>query len=167
MEYKKFLTLARRYRNSETDYEYRYMELLVTQKADIASWKKPLTKYESWSELLKEEGLCTISMFHNYEKAQSVIDTFWIKRLGVYASVSIAQLNSETRTTVLASVKKWYGEHKVAPTYQRVSKYVRDLGRASRKRKTENKMVKMRAYIKICQALLKKNRISVPEETWT
>jgi hypothetical protein len=167
MEYKKFLALARRYRGNETDYEYKYMELLVAQKADRINWKKPATRYDSWSELLKEEGLCTVSMFQNYEKAQGLLEPLWIKRLGVYASVSIAQLSNETRGTVLNTVKKWYGEHKVAPTYQRVSKYVRDLGRASRKKKTESKLVKMRAYIKVCQALLKKNRISVPEETWT
>ncbi len=167
MEYSKFLALARRYRGGQTEYEYKYMELLVAQKADRLNWMKPRTRHESWSDLLREEGLCTVSMFNNYEKAKSVIDPLWLKRLGVYPSVSIAQLDQVTRVTILASVKKWYGEHKVAPTYQRVSKYVRDLGRASRKKKTESKLVKMRAYIKACQALLKKNKISIPEETWT
>lgn len=167
MEYKKFLATARRYRGSQTEYEYKYMELLVAQKADKAAWKNPVTPHHSWSELLKEEGLCTISMFNNYEKAKRTIDDLWIQRLGVYASVSLAQLSDDARVTILKSVKDWYGAHKVAPTYQRVSKYVRDLGKASRKRKVENKMVKMRTYIKVCQALLKKNKISVPEETWT
>src|ERR1041384_3679694 len=137
MEYSKFLSLARKYRAGETENEYRYMELLVAQKADVLNWKKPRTSYETWPELLKEEGLCTYSMFKSYEKAKVVLDSVWIKRLGVYASVSIAKLDRETQTEVLSSVKRWYGQHGVAPTYQRVSKYVRDLGRSSRKTKVE------------------------------
>jgi hypothetical protein len=167
MEYTKFLSLVRKYKTGETENEYRYMELLVDQKKDVLNWKKPRTSYETWSELLREEGLCTYSMFQNYEKAKTVIDNTWIRRLGVYASVSLAKLDRTTQAEVLASVKRWYGQHQVAPTYQRVSKYVRDLGLAARKMKVENRVQKMKAYIKVCQRLLKQNRISVPKETWT
>jgi chromosomal replication initiation ATPase DnaA len=166
MEYTKFLSLARKYRTGQTDSEHLFLELLVAQEEQVLDWRKPKSQYDTWSELLQGEGFCTITTYRNYKKARQLIERSWIRRLGVYASVSIAQLDLDTRVTVLTSVKKWYGEHSVAPTYQRVSKYVRDLGKASRKAKSENKVTKMRAYIRVCQDLLKKHKIMIPKETW-
>ena len=167
MHYEKFLELARKYKGDQANQEYKFLELLIEQEADVLNWKHPRTSYKTWSELLRSEQLCTPTLYQNYKKARSLISDLWIGRFGAYASISIAKLDSATREAILAKVKKWYGEHKVPPTYQRVAMYVRDMGTTTRKTKRDARIQKMRAYILVCQGLLKKHKIPVPKETWT
>lgn len=166
MNYDKFLELAQRYKANQAENEVKFLELLVEQEADVLNWKKPRTSYASWGELLREEGLCTWTTYRNYKKARQLIQASWIEKLGVYASISISKLDETERKTILDQVKKWYGAHKVTPTYQRVSKYVRDLGGRRRRTAKESKIRLMQNYIVKCQGLLKKNKIDVPPETW-
>lgn len=167
MQYSKFIEKARKLKGDQAATEVAFWELLVEQEKDELSWKAPKTPYKTWWALLRGEGLCTWSTYENYKKARALISTSWIKKFGVYASISISKLDADTRDSVFKTTKAWYTNYNVPPTYQRISKYVRDLGRASRMTKRENKIAKMRAYIKKCQALLKKNKIEIPEETWT
>jgi len=166
MNYDRFLELAQKYKADQANNEVKFLELLVAQEEDVLNWKKPRTSYASWAELLREEGLCTWTTYRNYKKARQLLSSGWIEKLGVYASISISKLDETTRKTVFDQVKKWYGQHKVTPTYQRVSKYVRDLGGARRRTAKESKIRLMRTYIVKCQALLKKHKIEVPPETW-
>jgi hypothetical protein len=166
MNYDKFLDLAQKYKADQARNEVKFLELLVEQEGDVLNWKAPRTPYKSWSELLREEGLCTFTTYRNYKRARQLIPEQWISKLGVYASISISKLDEAQRRTILEQVKKWYGHHKVTPTYQRVSKYVRDLGGSRRKTARSSKVQLMRAYIVKCQGLLKKNKIEVPPETW-
>jgi hypothetical protein len=162
MEHTKFIALARQYKADQAENEYKFLELLVTQEEDVAAWKNK-TPYKSWGELLREEGLCTITTYRNYKKARQLLSLTWIKRLGVYASISISKLDDDTRDKVLSSVKQWYSQHQVTPTYQRVSKYVRNLGGHVKKTKRENQVRVLKTYIAKCHALLKKNRIPLPQ----
>lgn len=166
MEYTKFLRTARGLRASQTEYEYKYMELLVDQEADLINWLSPRSPYRSWYDLLRGEGLCTVTTYKNYKRARQHITPLWIEKLGVYPAINIAKLDTDDRDTVLKKVQAWYREYKVRPHYQLVSTFVQGLSRAARKKKSEGKLAKMRAYIKVCQALLKKNKITVPVETW-
>ncbi len=166
MNYDKFLDLAQKYKADQARNEVKFLELLVEQEADVLNWKAPRTPYKAWSELLREEGLCTFTLYRNYKKARQLLPEQWIQKLGAYASISISKLDDESRRIILEQVKKWYGNHKVTPTYQRVSKYVRDLGGKRRRAVRASKIQLMRAYIIKCQSLLKKNKIDVPPETW-
>lgn len=163
MEFTKFLKRARELRESQFDNEYEYFELLIKQEEDLLSWE---SKYDSWADVLTTEGLIAVSAYRKYKKTRGAIPTVWIKKLGVYASMSIVALDKETRDTVFTQVKSWHSRHQTAPTYQRVSKYVRDLGRSSRKKKVSTKTQKMLTYIRVCQGLLRDNKIPYPKEPW-
>jgi hypothetical protein len=165
MEYTKFLTRARELRANQVSSEHAFLELLIQQEEAVLDWKKPKSKYSSWDDLLRGERFCTLTMYRDYKKARSLITQPWIKKLGVYASVNIARLDDKARQSVMKSVRSWYNEHSVAPTYQLVSQYVKHLD-SFKKAKGPTKMAKMTAYIKICQDLLKRHGIAFPKETW-
>lgn len=163
MEYSKFLEKARKLKTSQAGNEVEFLNLLVEQENDMLDWKSPKTSYRTWNELLRGEQLVTVTTYTGYKKARERLPKVWIDKLGVYASISISKLNEADRNKILTSVKKWYASHQVAPTYQRVAKYVRDL---HPRKSTESRARKMLSYIRTCQAILRKNKIEVPKETW-
>ena len=163
MEFSKFIDKARKLKTDQSGNEVAFLNLLVEQESDILDWKHPKTNYRSWGELLRKEGLCTPTTYTGFKLARDRLPAAWINRLGVYASISISRLNETDRTKVFASVKKWYTSRQTAPTYQRISLYVKEL---HPRKKTETKQQRMMAYIRTCQALLRKNKIEVPAESW-
>lgn len=163
MEYSKFIDRARKLKTSQSGNEVDFLNLLVEQETDILDWKSPKTPYKTWYELLRGEQLTTVTTYTGYKKARERLPKVWIDKLGVYASISLGKLSEADRNKVLTTVKKWYASHQVAPTYQRVAKYVRDL---HPRKQTESRGRKMLAYIRACQAILRKNKIEVPKETW-
>jgi hypothetical protein len=163
MEYSKFLDKARKLKTSQSGNEVAFLDLLVDQEADVLDWKTPKTPYKSFNELLRAEGLCTVTTYSGYKKARERLPAQWINKMGVYASISVSKLNENDRNKVMASVKKWYGTFQVAPTYQRISRFVREL---HPRKQTESKSRKMLTYIRTCQSIMRKNKIDVPKETW-
>lgn len=163
MEYSKFLEKARKLKTNQSGNEVDFLNLLVEQENDMLDWKHPKTPYKSWYELIRGEQLVTVTTYTGYKKARERLPKIWIDKLGVYASISIGKLGEADRNKILTSVKKWYSAHQVAPTYQRVSRYLRDL---HPRKQTESRGRKMLSYIRQCQSILRKNKIEVPKETW-
>jgi hypothetical protein len=163
MEFVKFIDKARKLKTNQSGNEVDFLNLLVDQEDNILDWKHPRTPYRSWNELLRGEGLCTPSTYTGYKLARERIPVLWIGKLGVYASISISRLGEADRAKVFGSVKKWYSTRQTAPTYQRISRYVKEL---HPRKKAPSRAQKMMSYIRTCQSLLRKNKIEVPEETW-
>jgi hypothetical protein len=166
MQYAKFIALAQSLKAGQASNEVKFLDLLVDQEADVINWKTK-ENYTSWAELLREEGLCTYTTYVSYKKAKEILPSSWIAKLGVYATISLSKLDADQRGKVFDQVKKWYAAHQVAPTYQRVSTYVKNIGGSRRKAKAASKLQKMKTYITKCQGLLKQHKIPVPEVTWS
>lgn len=166
MRYDKFLQLAQKYKAGQSSSEVHFLELLVEQEADIINWKDH-TGCKSWAEVLKREGFCTPATYSNYKRARERIPRMWVERFGVHATINIAKLDEGVRDQIFGRVKTWYHSNRMTPTYQRVSTYVKSLGIGTSRRRGSNKVQKMKAYIRRCQALLNKNQIPIPRETWS
>ena len=129
----------------------------------------------SWESLLREEGLCTPTLFYDFKKAVKFVD---VKVFGVYASAAIAKLKVQYRRRVVRSTQEWIDTHQVPPTYQRISKYVTVMRKELGIRPASNPLTALRLennrlkrelsksqqYCELLQATLKKNNIRVPKE---
>lgn len=152
------------------------MTLLLDVEPRLAVWQANPNQTRSWDQLLREEGLCTPTLFHDFKRSTGIVD---VAVFGVYASAAIAKLKKEYRTRIIRATQAWIDSHQVPPTYQRISKYVaelkKELGIRSRPTtpihalRTENNRLKRELgkaerYIETLQAALRDNNIRVPKE---
>lgn len=165
MQYGRFLARAKTLRATHNANHIKLFELLAQQEEDILDWKWPRSKYYTWAELLKGEGLCTYAAYRQYKKACDILTPEWLHKLGIYPSISLARLSDKDRPEILRRVKRWYTGHRVPPTYQLVSTYVRNVRRELQPDRL-TKVQRMLAYIRACQTLLTSHKIAVPKETW-
>jgi hypothetical protein len=173
-EYENFIQSAKKFANGGETQRLSLMKLLIDTEARKSIWHSKTT-HTSWDILLREEGLCTPSLFHDFKRARGVVD---VEVFGVYASAALVKLNTEYRSKIVRSTQRWIDAHRVPPTYQRITKYVaelkKELGIRSpstpiRSLRAENSRLKREVnrcheYIDTLQAVLKKNHLPVPRE---
>lgn len=178
MTYDSFITQARKYANGSEAERLHLMALLLDTEPRKAFWQRQTNGQPklTWELFLREEGLCTIGLYRNFKTATSLVD---VNVFGVYASAALGKLPSVLRTRIVQQTQAWISSHHLPPTYQRISKYVRDLhtGIAPPRGKrtpihalrTENNRLKRELneaydYIHTLQAALKKAGVRIPRE---
>lgn len=174
--YASFIQNAKKYANQGESQRLNLMKLLLDTEPRKSIWQQNPSNTLSWDLLLREEGLCTPALFHDFKRATKIVD---VEVFGVYASAAIAKLKAEFRGRIVRQTQKWIESHRVPPTYQRISKYVSELkkelgirGRPSSPLHTlrsENNRLKRDLnkaddYIDILKATLKKNNVRIPRE---
>ncbi len=174
--YSGFIQTAKRYANQGESQRLQLMMLLLDTEPRKAVWQANPNHTTSWDSLLREEGLCTPTLFHDFKRAKGIVE---VKVFGVYASNAIAKLKKEYRGRIIRATQGWINSHRVPPTYQRITKYVAEMkkemgirGRPStpvHALRTENNRLKRElnrteTYVEILQAVLKKNNLRIPRE---
>lgn len=174
--YSSFIQNAKRYANQGESQRLNLMKLLLDTEPRKSIWHDNPNHTVSWDELLREEGLCTPALFHDFKRATKIVD---VEVFGVYASAAIAKLTTQYRPRIVRLTQAWINTHKVPPTYQRITKYVwelkKDMGIRSRAStpihalRTENNRLKREldhanSYIDTLKATLKKSNVRIPRE---
>jgi hypothetical protein len=174
--YSSFIQTAKRYANEGESQRLNLMKLLLDFEPRKALWQSNPNQTTSWDSLLREEGLCTPALFHDFKRALKIVD---VDVFGVYASAAIAKLTTDVRGRIVRSTQKWIDSHRVPPTYQRITKYVGEMRKEMgiRRRpstpihalRAENNRLKRElnkadTYIETLQASLKKHGIRIPRE---
>ncbi len=174
-QYNSFIRAAKRLSNDSEDSHLRLMLLLVETEPKTAIWFENPHGLRSWDELLREEGLCTPSKYHGF-KAANANPNIDVKTLGVYASILIQRLPKEMRSKVIAMTREWIKNHRVPPTYQRISTYVKTLRGKQPKQpgtlaslrdenaRLKKKLEEKEAYISQLKNMLTNHKIRVPRE---
>jgi hypothetical protein len=132
------------------------MEYLLTISLQPLVWRE---KYLTFNKLLLNEKLCTVSRFLAFKKAVRL--QLPLKSLGVEAACLLACLPKAKRSEIRRLVVGWVGKHKIPPTYQLVSEYIK---RAIPKKKRWPTMVDWREYAHALQALCTEHQITFPPE---
>jgi hypothetical protein len=152
------------------------MLLLVDTEPRRALWRANPEQVRSWDVLLREEGLCTPGLYHDFKRAKKTLN---VQLFGVYASAALVKLPAEYRQRIMRSTQDWIALHKIPPTYQRITRYVVGLRREAGIRgpskpidalRSENNRLKRElnkadSYIETLQATLRKHQIRIPKET--
>jgi len=123
MTFQSFLREAKRLsnRSEECWLALLYLLLETEQKGDI--WRP---HYRSWNELLETEGLCSVKHYRAFKLIQGELSPKAIRTLGVYAAINIGRItNKDRRSEVTQKTLRWISRHKVRPTYQRISEYLK------------------------------------------
>jgi hypothetical protein len=152
------------------------MDLLVETEPRKSIWQDNPEKTTSWNALLREQSLCTPTLYHDFKKAKKLLN---VDIFGVYASVALVKLKVEYRARITNATQRWVEAHKVPPTYQRITKYVRELrkelgirGKPSTPihamrhelNSLARQLNKAHEYIEVLQASLKTHNIRIPRE---
>lgn len=151
MNYRDFIRQAKEFANRGENYRVKLMLLLVEYEPQKALWLQNPHGLKTWDMLLRTEGLCTPTLYHAFKQATKLVD---VEVFGVYASVSIARLPKDQRSTVIKRTKEWIGAHKVPPHYQRVVEYVRQLRKDLGIRAPEGSSVKLRRRVARLEAAI-------------
>ena len=174
--YSTFIQNAKKYANQGEGQRLGLMKLLLDMEPRKSIWLSNPNNTASWDALLREEGLCTPALFHDFKRATKIVD---VDVFGVYASAAIAKLKADYRSRIVRQTQKWIDSHRVPPTYQRISKYVaelrKDMGIRSRPStpihalRSENNRLKRElnkadTYIDTLKAALKGHGVRVPRE---
>ncbi len=174
--YSRFIQTAKSYANQGEAQRLNLMMLLLDTEARKSLWQANPGEIRTWDALLREEGLCTPTLFYDFKRAVKVVD---VKVFGVYASAAIIKLKVNYRRRVLAATQEWIDAHKIRPTYQRISKYVatmkREMGIGPTPKKPihelrlENTRLKRdlgrsERYCTTLKTTLKTNNIRIPKE---
>lgn len=174
-QYNSFIRAAKRLSNDSEDSHLRLMLLLVETEPKTAIWYENPHGIKSWEKFLLEEGLCTPSKYYGF-KAANANRHIDVKTLGVYASILIQRLPKDLRSKVIEMTREWIKNHRVPPTYQRISTYVKVLrGKQPKKLGTmaslrdenarlKKKLEEKEAYILLLKSTLTSNKIRVPRE---
>jgi len=83
------------------------------------------SRYNKWDELLREEGFTTAHRFDGFVKAYNEFGEAEIRKLGIGASALLIRQQKATRVKVHVILTDWINTHKIPPTYQRVTTYVK------------------------------------------
>jgi len=122
VDYGTFVKTARKYANSGEEQRLSLMLLLLETESKTAIWWENPHKTRRWEVLLREERLCTPALYRAFKTASKFLE---VRKFGVYASAAIGRLPKEHRQVVMRKTVDWIKTHKVPPTYQLVSEYVR------------------------------------------
>jgi hypothetical protein len=174
--YTAFIQSAKKFANQGESQRLNLMKLLLDTEPRKSIWQQNPSGTNSWDFLLREEGLCTPALFHDFKRATKIVD---VDVFGVYASAAIAKLKTDFRGRVVQETQRWIDSHRVRPTYQRITKYVselkKDMGIRSRlstpihalrseNNRLKRELNKANDYIDTLQATLKKHQVRVPRE---
>jgi hypothetical protein len=172
--YSGFISTAKKFANQGEGQRLALMMLLLDTEPRKAIWQANPNGTESWDALIREEGLCTPTLFHDFKRATGIVD---VHVFGVYASAAIAKLKKEYRARILGATKRWIDSHRVPPTYQRITKYVADMKKdmgirshpstpthalRAENNRLKRELSKAETYIDTLVSTLKKNRIRTP-----
>lgn len=122
MKYEAFVRTARKYANSGEEQRLSLMTLLIETEPQTAIWWSNPHKTRRWDVLLREERLCTPTLYRAFKAGAKFLD---VRKFGVYASAALARLPKEHRQSVTRMTLTWIKDHRVPPTYQLVAEYVR------------------------------------------
>jgi hypothetical protein len=174
--YASFIRAAKNYANSGESQRLNLMMLLLDIEPRKSLWQANPNKTLSWETLLREEGLCTPTLFGDFKRATKMeLD---VKLFGVYAAAAIVKLPPNYRSRVIRQTSKWIGEHKIKPTYQRITKYVSELKKElgirtpstpmhqlkAENNRLQRKLKKAEDYIGVLKTALRNNNIRIPRE---
>lgn len=166
--YATFIGLAKKHANQGESHRLALMQLLLDTEPRTSIWHDNPDKLKNWDALLQREGLCTPSLYHAFKRATKLVN---VDVFGVYASASIANLPADHRPKIITTTQRWIKSHAVPPTYQRISKYVRETRAKVVKPKAKvSKGVsalteennRLKAYIRLLQRKLHQHKIPVP-----
>ena len=147
--YDSFVQTAKNFANKGEEYRLRLMHLLIEMEAAKVVWYGH--PHTTWTDVLCEERLCTPAAFAAFKKA--ITYGLKVDQLGVAASCLLAKQTKDIRTIVVRQTTEWVKQHKVPPSYQLVSEYVKHLLRERGKR-TIGPYAKLRVE---CNKLLAEN----------
>lgn len=122
MNYDTFVRTARKYANLGEEQRLSLMTLLVETEPKTAIWWDNPHKTHRWDVLLREDRLCTPTLYRAFKAASKFLD---VRTFGVYGSAALARLPKDHRQSVTRKTLGWIKAHKVPPTYQLVAEYVR------------------------------------------
>jgi hypothetical protein len=122
VNYEAFVRAARKYANSGEEQRLALMTLLMETEPQTAIWWGNPHQTHRWDVLLREERLCTPTLYRAFKTAAKFLD---VQKFGVYASAALARLPKDHRQDVTRKTLAWIKMHHVPPTYQLVSEYVR------------------------------------------
>jgi hypothetical protein len=174
--YTNFITTAKKYANQGESQRLSLMMLLLDTEPRNSLWQGNPNQVISWDGLLREEGLCTPGLYHDFKRATSVMK---VEVFGVYASAALVKIKAQYRPRIIKATQQWIDSHRVPPTYQRINKYVRDLKKdlgirakpstpihalRSENNRLKRELNSAHRYIETLQATLKKNNIRIPRE---
>ena len=108
MDYTTFITKARSLSMQSEKSNVAFMRLLVDVYRVPDIWRG---KYRSWADLLKAEGLCTITKFNAFSKGLDA--GLPVNTLGVNATCLLATYPKNIRASALASTLGWVKTHRV------------------------------------------------------
>ncbi len=175
--YASFIQTAKKFANQGESQRLNLMMLLLDTEPRNSLWQANPNKTVSWDGLLRDEGLCTPGLYHDFKRATSIMK---VTVFGVYASAAIVKIKAQYRPRIIKETQQWINSHRVPPTYQRINKYVRDLKRdlgirskpttpihalRSENNRLKRELNSAHTYIETLQAMLKKHNLRIPRET--
>jgi len=155
--YNAFVAKAKQLTNAGEKAQVEKMVYLLDIYHDPSLWRG--TWKRSFKKILRDERLCTWTLFKNFEQASLCLSSTALRHFGVMASARIGSLTGTTRRQVLDQVQKWWEDHKVPPEYQLVTEFVKSRLPPKPKAVSRKRLI---AHIKKIEQILRDNDITPP-----
>jgi hypothetical protein len=167
MTYQTLLCTARSLANGAEETWLKLMVLLVKTEAKKDVWVGNPHGIKTWPELLQAEGLCTARHYRMFKEAYSELGAALVKQFGAYASIRIAQIEPIARKKIVRTATAWIQKHRVRPTYQRITEYIKHETagpKASKKRSYKREVGELTDHLRNQGALVKELRAKVRQQ---